>query len=157
MGRIGLVLAVALGATVACGHADRGPGGGTTDGAEIVALINERRAAAGCPAVDAESHLAAATDRHARDMRDHGVRDHTGSDGSSPQERIDGAGYPQATATGEILYWNSGPAEASDAVSGWMGSTPHRQVIEDCRLEEIGVAVLHAGGECIAVADFGTR
>ncbi len=118
-----------------------------------MALINDRRAAAACPAVAGDDRLASAARRHADDMLQHDVRDHTGSDGSTAQSRISQAGFP-ASRTGEILYWAQGTGDANQAVAAWMDSPGHRAIIQECAFTHVGVAVLRFGGEFIAVADF---
>jgi uncharacterized protein YkwD len=142
------LLSTLLFAVVACAP-DRQPDG------DLVALINERRAESGCPAVARDDALSAAALRHAVDMRDNGVRDHAGSDGSSAADRITDAGFGPARATGEILYWSEGRGDAGQAVAGWMGSADHREIIQTCGFTHIGVGVLEPpGGGYIAVADF---
>ncbi len=121
----------------------------------LVTLINERRAALSCPPVAADPRLADAATRHARDMLDSGVRDHTGSDGSTAQQRIADTGLA-ARRTGEILFWAQGTGDARQAVAAWMDSPGHRAIISDCRLTHIGAAALTAGDEYVAVADFAT-
>jgi uncharacterized protein YkwD len=48
--------------------------------------------------------LAGAAIGHSQDMSAKGYQSHTGSDGSSPQQRIQNAGYGNTTATGENAY-----------------------------------------------------
>jgi uncharacterized protein YkwD len=119
----------------------------------IVTMINEHRANAGCPVVTPDERLAAAARRHATDMRDRGVRDHPGSDGSTPAQRIDDAGYTTAGATGEILYWSEPSGSPRAAVAAWMNSPAHRDVIRTCRLTHAGAAVVTEPGFA-AVVDF---
>ncbi|MEU8006810.1 CAP domain-containing protein [Catellatospora sp. NPDC049111] len=123
------------------------------DGADLVTLINQRRAEPSCPAVTADQRLADAAKRHAQDMLDHGVRDHTGSDGSTAAQRIADTGF-DASTNGEILYWAQGTGAARQAVDAWMDSPGHRTIISDCELTKVGAAALTAGGEFAAVADF---
>lgn len=144
---IALVLCLA-----GCGGGPAHPAPSGTGG-DLVALLNQRRAELSCPAVTADSRLADAAARHARDMLDHGVRDHTGSDGSTAEQRIAETGF-QASASGEILYWAQGTGDARQAVDAWMDSPGHRAVIGDCDLTRVGVATLTAGSEYAAVADF---
>jgi uncharacterized protein YkwD len=124
---------------------------------EVIRLINEKRADAGCPAVAPDDRLATAAGRQAADMRDHGVQDHTGSDASSPQQRIEAAGFSPATATGEILLWGTGSTSPQQAVDAWMASPPHREVIEQCAFTHAGVVVLQADSRYFAVVAFARR
>lgn len=135
--------------------ADSRPEPQPADGAPLVTLINQRRAELSCPAVTADARLAEAARRHAKDMLSQGVRDHTGSDGSTARQRIAGTGFA-ASATGEILYWAQGAGDAEHAVDAWMDSPGHHAIISDCDLTHVGAADLTVGGEYAAVADFAT-
>jgi uncharacterized protein YkwD len=125
------------------------------DGEALVTLINERRAELSCPPVAADARLSDAAARHARDMLSEGVREHTGSDGSTPGQRIADSGFT-AARTGEILFWAQGTGDARQAVAGWMDSLGHRAIISDCRYTHIGAVAMTAGSEYVAVADFAT-
>lgn len=48
--------------------------------------------------------LGGAAQNHSQDMSNTGVQSHTGSDGSSPQIRMDQAGYANRTSSGEDAY-----------------------------------------------------
>ena len=151
-------VALLVATTVACGGADRAdqPSDAPSQEGAIIALINEHRAAAGCPAVTPDEQLVAAARRHATDMRDRGVRDHTGSDGSTPAKRIAGTGFDPATATGEIIYWSEPNGSPRAAVAGWMNSPAHRDVIRTCRFTHAGAGIV-AGPGYAAVVDFGAH
>ncbi|GIF97170.1 CAP domain-containing protein [Catellatospora citrea] len=153
MGRTLLAAGLAV-CLAACGDGPAEPPT-PSDGEALVTLINQRRAELSCPAVTADMRLADAADRHARDMIRHGVRDHTGSDGSTAQQRIADTGF-EASASGEILYWAQGTGDAEQAVDAWMHSPGHRAIISDCRLTHVGAAALTAGREYVAVADLAT-
>jgi uncharacterized protein YkwD len=132
--------------------------GGSLEESNLVSLINQQRTAANCPSVTRDQALANAASRHSVDMRDHGIRDHPGSDGSTPQTRIADAGYSPTSATGEILYWSDGASDYKAAVAWWMASPTHKAIIEDCRYTNIGVGILYPGGtKYYAVADFGAH
>lgn len=129
-----------------------GPGTSTVPGSTLLDLVNQRRAAAGCPAVSGDDQLRAAADRHVVDMRDHpAVRDdpnHIGSDGSTIAQRIAAAGYAPVSRFGEIMYYALGPPgntpEAN--VEWWMNSPGHRAIIEDCSYTHAGVGLVYPGG-----------
>jgi uncharacterized protein YkwD len=55
------------------------------------------------------NQLAQAASAHSQDMANNGYQSHTGSDGSSPQQRIQQAGYSNPTTSGEnaFAYANS--------------------------------------------------
>lgn len=140
-------------------------------GGNLLTLINEKRAAAGCAAVVGNEQLRVAAERHAVDIRDHPgnfgapgtppLNDiHTGTDGSSPGTRIDDAGYSPKSLWGEIAYTASGaPYNTEQAtIDWWMNSPPHRANIENCGFKDAGVGVLYPGGvQWIAVVDFATH
>ena len=146
-----VLLAVVL-VCAACGRAQSPPPAAGEE-TQVVTLINDRRGAVPCPAVAPDDRLAAAARRHADDMLQHDVRDHTGSDGSTAERRITQAGFP-ASRTGEILYWAQGAGDANEAVVAWMDSAGHRAIIQECAFTHVGVAILRFGGKFVAVADF---
>lgn len=138
------------------------PGTSSVPGQEILRLINEKRAAAGCPAVAGHDQLRAAGDRHAVDMRDKsahlqaGTDGHTGSDGSRPLQRINDAGFAPLSRHGEVLYWSTSPASETATVDWWMNSPPHKAILLDCQFTHAGVGLLYPGGtKWYAVVDFG--
>lgn len=108
-----------------------------------------------CGAIGNDPRLAAAAQRHANDMLAHGLDGHVGSDGSSPQARIKGAGY-RARRTGEIVFWGTGSAmTAREALDTWMASPPHRAIILNCSYTAVGFATASDGNRMTAVGDFG--
>jgi uncharacterized protein YkwD len=102
----------------------------------VVRLTNDERAKAGCPALLISSQLSAAAQGHTDDMASHNFMSHTGSDGSSPWDRINATGYQFWTAAENIALGFETPA---DVVNGWMNSPGHRANILNCNLHEIGV------------------
>ena len=67
---------------------------------------------------------------------------HTGSDGSSPLDRIKRTGYSYRSAAENIA---AGYRTAGDVVQGWYNSPGHRQNMLNCHLHEIGVAYADGG------------
>lgn len=129
--------------------------GDSLPASNTIALINQQRETVGCAALTRDQQLTTAADRHARDMRDNGIRDHTGSDGSTAQSRIADAGFSPASATGEILYWSDQASDYQAAVDWWMNSPTHRAIIEDCTYTHIGIGVYYPGGtRYYTVGDF---
>ena len=105
------------------------PGGGGV-AADILAAVNAHRAAGatcgttarppvGALALDASLNDAAGV--HALDMATNDFFSHTGSDGSSPFDRIAAAGFPGGS--GENI--GAGYPTAAAVVAGWMGSSGH--------------------------------
>ncbi|MFB0614679.1 CAP domain-containing protein [Streptomyces sp. AGS-58] len=110
--------------------------------AEIVRLVNAERAKVGCQALTLDSALTKAAQTHSADMAAHQNMSHTGSDGSSPGDRITAAGYAWS-GYGENVAYGYGTAE--QVMAGWMASPGHRANILDCSFQEIGVGLAQPG------------
>ncbi|MFF2196746.1 CAP domain-containing protein [Streptomyces sp. NPDC058157] len=110
--------------------------------AAVVALVNQERAAAGCPALTVNPMLTQAAQDHSADMAAHATMSHTGSDGSDPGARITRAGYPWQ-AYGENVAYGYGTPE--QVMEGWMNSPGHRRNILDCSYREIGIGLAQPG------------
>jgi uncharacterized protein YkwD len=146
-------------------------GNGNLPSNDLLDLVNEKRAAAGCPKVTGDEQLRVAAERHAVDIRDHPgrfgspgtppLRDlHTGTDGSNPSKRIDAAGYSPKSRWGEVIYTASGAGykTARATIDWWMNSPPHKATIENCAFTNAGVGLLYPSGvQWIAVVDFATH
>jgi uncharacterized protein YkwD len=104
--------------------------------AEVVALTNQHRAAAGCAPLTINSRLMAAAQLHSEDMALRDFFSHTGSNGSLPWDRIRAQGYTFSRAAENIAAGYPTPAGVMD---GWMSSPGHRANILNCNLREIGV------------------
>jgi uncharacterized protein YkwD len=101
-----------------------------------VAATNQNRIQNGCQPLTVNALLNQTADRHSKDMALNDVFDHTGSDGSTPEQRIAATGYT-ANATGENIA--AGNPTPEEAVMDWMNSLGHRANILDCNFTEIGV------------------
>ncbi|WP_317921561.1 CAP domain-containing protein [Cupriavidus sp. TA19] len=137
-------------------------GTSSVPGKNLLDLINEKRTAAGCPAVLGSSELRSAADRHAVDMRDKKAHlqpntdGHTGSDGSRPGQRIASAGFAPLSRYGEILYFSESTSSEAATVNWWMNSPAHKAIMLDCQFTHAGVGLLYPGGtKWYAVVDFG--
>jgi uncharacterized protein YkwD len=102
---------------------------------EIANLINTSRAQAGLSQLTVNPALAAAAQGHSIDMACHGLISHTGSDGSSPHDRMVAAGY-NPTFSAEIIYGSGYPQTAFD---WWMNDQIHRDAILNVNITEMGV------------------
>ncbi|MAU01606.1 MAG: SCP-like extracellular [Anaerolineaceae bacterium] len=102
----------------------------------VVDLINAERVSAGCDPLQVNIKLVAAAQGHSEDMALNDFFSHTGSNGSSPGQRIAGQGYSYST-WGENIA--AGYGNAASAVNGWMNSSGHRANILNCNFEETGV------------------
>lgn len=121
-------------------------GGGsdtTPDGieAQVLALVNKERAAAGCGPVTANAKLTKAADDYSDVMAASGVMSHTGPDGSTMTSRVEAAGYAWSTLGENIAR---GQADAEAVMDAWMNSPGHRANILNCSFDELGVGV-HMG------------
>ncbi|ANZ34708.1 hypothetical protein BBK82_00045 [Lentzea guizhouensis] len=105
--------------------------------ADIVTLTNAERAKAGCGALKRHTALDTAAQSHSADMAKHNYFSHTGRDGSSPTARMQRAGYPRNTGTGENIA--AGYPTAAETVKGWLASAGHRRNMLNCAYKSIGV------------------
>ncbi|MCZ7439247.1 CAP domain-containing protein [Micromonospora sp. WMMC241] len=119
---------------------------------QVVDIVNQERAKAGCKALTVNSKLTLAAQRHSQDQADHKKMSHDGSDGSDVGQRLDRVGYTWR-AYGENVAWNQqSPAAVMDA---WMNSEGHRANILNCSFTQIGVGVARSNGP-YWTQDFGT-
>ncbi|MGW4544891.1 CAP domain-containing protein [Streptomyces violaceorubidus] len=137
------------------GGSDSGSGSGATGGAEaqVLALVNEERAAAGCSPVTANDRLTRAADDYSDVMASNGVMSHTGPDGSTMASRVEAAGYQWSTLGENIAR---GQADAASVMDSWMNSPGHRANILNCSFKELGVGVHFGDGGPWWTQDFGT-
>uniref|UniRef100_A0AAU2K094 CAP domain-containing protein n=1 Tax=Streptomyces sp. NBC_00049 TaxID=2903617 RepID=A0AAU2K094_9ACTN len=110
--------------------------------AAVLALVNQERAAAGCPALTANAKLTKAAQDHSADMASHSNMSHTGSDGSDPGQRITRAGYEWRTYGENVAYGYSTPEKVME---GWMNSPGHKANILNCSFKEIGIGLAQPG------------
>ncbi|MFH8370194.1 CAP domain-containing protein [Streptomyces sp. NPDC018031] len=120
--------------------APSGPSSATT--ARVVELVNSERAKVGCAPVKVNDLLTKAAQGHSKDMADHSNMSHTGSDGSSPGDRITRAGYTWRTYGENVAY---GYATPEQVMAGWMSSDGHKRNILNCGFKEIGVGLAQPG------------
>ena len=114
--------------------------------ARVLELVNAARAharrcgtqsfAAAAP-LSRSALLEAAALRYAQDMARYAYMDHTGRDGSSPQQRISAAGYAWVEV-GENLA--SGVMSADAVVEGWLHSSGHCANLMQPAYTQMGVA-----------------
>ncbi len=111
-----------------------------TLGDEVVALTNEERARAGCPALTVDDELTVAAVRQSHYMAATGDFGHFGWRGSTFLSRSRAAGY-QAVAAENVAYGFAGTAEV---MAAWMDSPPHRRNILNCDVKSFGAGVQQA-------------
>lgn len=119
---------------------------------QVITLVNQRRTAgASCggvakpkvPALALNTKLRCAARKHSKDMGAHDFTSHTGSNGSSPWDRIHSAGYNYSTA-GENIAWGYNTPAA--VVNGWMASQPHCLNIMNGAFTHLGVGYFYKSG-----------
>jgi len=104
----------------------------------VFELTNIERANHGVSPLAWNGSLAHAARLHSEDMAQNAFMSHTGSDGSTPWERMDRVGFRYSSAAENVF---SGQRSPEQVVSTWMGSDGHRRNILDPNLTELGVGV----------------
>jgi uncharacterized protein YkwD len=117
--------------------------------AQVVALVNDERAKAGCDPLAEESHVTKAAQDYSDQMSAGNFFSHTSPDGTTFDQRIKIAGYPKPGAENIA----KGQTSAAQVMDSWMKSEGHRANILNCSLKKIGVGVTTAGWYW--VQDFG--
>lgn len=117
-------------------------GSGAADD-RMVDAVNRQRKQAGCSPVRLHGALDRAAQKHSSAMARTRRLTHTGADGSSPADRMRAAGYRVGSA-GENVAAGSDTAEA--AVTVWMRSAPHRDILLTCRYTHAGVGRAKGSG-----------
>ena len=109
---------------------------GTTPPEELFSYLNEVRAQFNLPPLAYVYELSRSAQEHANNKTRQPDDPHTGTDGSTPAERLLRAGYRGGYA-GEATAW--GFATAREAVEFWMNSEPHRKLILNLNTNDVGV------------------
>lgn len=109
--------------------------------AQVLALVNDQRSAAGCGLLSADGALAGVARAHSADMRDRGFFNHTNPSGESPSDRVTAAGL--GNYGGENIAFGYPTAQA--VMQAWMKSPGHRANILNCALQTMGVGVAYGG------------
>jgi len=153
----------AFAALAACGGSDDSPdrdtpaGPGPTCGlanfeADLLQRVNAARAAgAQCGAhgtfaatgpLQWHGVLVDAAARHSQDMASHNFFSHTGSDNSSPAQRVTEAGYDWHLVAENVA---AGYRTVQEVMDGWMSSDGHCANIMNAALRDFGVACVPGG------------
>ncbi|MEU8651560.1 sigma-70 family RNA polymerase sigma factor [Streptomyces sp. NPDC048737] len=123
-------------------------------GAQVIALVNEERAAAGCGPLTDDAKLRDAAQGHSEDMAARGFFDHTDPDGGDPGKRITAAGYRWSTYGENIA---KGQQTAESVMTSWMNSPGHRANILNCAFKNIGVGIHDGSGGPWWTQNFGAK
>ncbi|MFC0600753.1 CAP domain-containing protein [Streptomyces palmae] len=119
--------------------------------AEVLRLVNQKRAQAGCSPLIADSRLGALAGDFSRDMAERGFFDHTDPDGATPWDRAKRAGI--TNMGGENIA--RGQADAQAVMDSWMNSPGHRANILNCDFQTIGVGAHYGAGGPWWTQEFG--
>jgi uncharacterized protein YkwD len=115
------------------------------DPTQLVERVNAVRVAHGLVPLRPSSALEQAAVAHSREMLKHGVFAHDSSDGTSFAQRVrryyPASGFASWRAAENIL-WSSKPLLPGRAVAWWLESPPHRQVLLDPQLREVGIGAV---------------
>lgn len=122
---------------------------------EVLTLVNQERASAGCAPVAYEWHLHLAARGHSTEMATAGVLAHESPDGRAPSDRITAAGYHWAAWGENVARYQP---SAVQVMHDWMKSPPHKANILNCVFTELGVGLAYDGaGHPYWTQDFGDR
>src|SRR5436190_1025110 len=110
--------------------------------------INRARVGAGLLPLARSAELDAAAQAHSVDMVEFNYLDHSGSDGSEPQQRAELAGYrvPPRSAWIVVEVISAISGEPQGPVDWWLGETAqHSPVLLNPRWREIGAGYAEGG------------
>ena len=105
---------------------------------QLQTLINNERTSNNLTALTANAQLAAAAKAHATDMLCNNFLSHTGSDGSTPQARIEAQGFPASLVVEDIYASQAATPQA--ALDWWLSDPEHRADILNADTTVFGVA-----------------
>ena len=107
---------------------------------EVIRLINIERTNHGASPLQRHEELVLVARAHSEDLLRHNITSggHTGTDGSSPAERVHRAGI-ESRGTSENLHYLSRTATPENVVQGWMNSPSHRNNLLHAEWTHIGL------------------
>lgn len=117
----------------------------------VLALVNQQRAAVGCPALTASPALGALATAFSRQMAVESFFSHVDPAGKTPWDRAAAAGITDLG--GENIA--RGQQTAADVMAAWMKSPGHRANILNCAFHFLGVGVYLGSGGPWWTQDFG--
>jgi uncharacterized protein YkwD len=118
---------------------------------QVVALVNAERQKAHCQPVRSDDRLRAAARAHSVDMATKNFVSHTGSDGSSPLDRMSRAGYSQGLSENVAR----GQQRPEDVMRSWTRDRQDRANIVNCAATAIGVGLAYRGRTPYWTQNFG--
>jgi uncharacterized protein YkwD len=123
----------------------------STARAQILTLVNQQRATAGCRPLTASSSLDTLAQNFSDEMAARGFFDHTDPDGKDPWDRAKALGI--TNLGGENIAM--GQADAQAVMTAWMNSPGHRANILNCDYKTLGVGIHFGTGGPWWTQDFG--
>jgi uncharacterized protein YkwD len=128
-------------------------GSPVTDAAnELLRRLNALRLQNGLQTISLNTALTSAAQRHSQDMAKTGNVSHTGSDGSTPEQRMRAAGFPGGIGE-EAIY--GGRSSVDDAWYFWTNDRVHANMLLKPEYTVVGIAVANAGDRSYYTMDFG--
>lgn len=117
----------------------------------LIGAINDARTYRGLAALHPNGALMQAAEDHSADLANNNRWSHTGSDGSTPQERMRRAGYPLGEGD-EALAANS--TDINEIVTAWTRNTRHYAMLMNPDYVDIGAG--HAYNAASLYGDYWT-
>jgi uncharacterized protein YkwD len=108
----------------------------------FLTLINQYRSQNGKSALSLNTKLGRASELHSQDQAAGDFSGHTGSNGSTPEQRIVAQRY-QYSWSGENVFWSIPDGSASAAFTWWKGSPDHNANMLSANFTEIGIGRAH--------------
>lgn len=121
----------------------------------LFARTNLRRAAHGCRPLRLDAALSLAAHRHSALMVTQSSLSHRLTGEPDLSVRAPAAGYVHWRILAENLAW--GQTTPRQVFRDWVASPGHRANLDNCRLRDVGIAVVFAGGRPWVTADYGRR
>ena len=123
---------------------DCSPSGNAAFESALLILINNERESQGLSAYEQQSQLQAAALIHSTDMACNGFLSHTGSDGSSKEDRVNTQGYGGTSVEENIFATGDTSSSAPQlALSFWMASPPNQANVLHDEYTEIGIGYIY--------------
>ena len=105
---------------------------------QLQTLINNARTSNGLSALNVNAQLAAAAKSHAIDLLCTNLLKHEGSDGSTPQTRLEAQGFPASLVVEDIYASQAATPQA--ALDWWLSDPDHRADILNADTTVFGIA-----------------
>ncbi|MEU5333151.1 sigma-70 family RNA polymerase sigma factor [Streptomyces asoensis] len=128
--------------------------GSSSRSSQVIALVNEERAKAGCGPLTEDPKLRRSAQGHSDDMAARDFFDHVNPDGADPGQRITAAGYRWSTYGENIA---KGQQTAESVMTSWMNSEGHRANILNCSFKNIGIGIHDGSGGPWWTQNFGAK